>query len=186
MTNALTNAIILFRNAFEKTLNIIDRNTIPLNSGQNLFHQSCFEQTHIPIFQQNIDICNNILRRIQILDGIVKYHFVFRSERELGGGYADICLEPHLQRYAGIRHGYVIELKYLARRDDAGAARVEQAAGEAAAQLRRYLADERLKRQYRTVRFTGLALVFHGWELVRGDAVTETTAVETATRLLSR
>ena len=102
-------------------------------------------------------------------------HFVFRSERELGGGYADICLEPHLQRYAGIRHGYVIELKYLARRDEAGAARVEQAAQEAAAQLRRYLADESLKRQYRSVRFTGLALVFYGWELVRGDAVTETT-----------
>ena len=42
-------------------------------------------------------------------------HFVFHTERELGDGYADICLEPHLQRYAGMRHGYVIELKYLKR-----------------------------------------------------------------------
>ena len=26
-------------------------------------------------------------------------HFVFHSERELGGGYADICVEPHLLHY---------------------------------------------------------------------------------------
>ena len=98
-------------------------------------------------------------------------HFVFHSERELGGGYADICLEPFLQRYTGMRHGYVIELKYLARGESAGAGRAAAAARKAAAQLQRYLADERLTRQYPTVRFTGLAVVFHGWELVRCDAV---------------
>ena len=103
-------------------------------------------------------------------------HFVFHSERELGGGYADICLEPHLQRYTGIRHGYVLELKYLARRDGASEARVAQATRDAAAQLHRYLGDGRLKRQYRSVRFTGLVLVFHGWELVHCDAVIEKTA----------
>ena len=42
-------------------------------------------------------------------------HFVFHTERELGGGYADICLEPFLVRFADMRHGYVIELKYLKR-----------------------------------------------------------------------
>ena len=98
-------------------------------------------------------------------------HFVFQSERELGGGYADIRLEPHLQRYTEMRHGYVLELKYLARREEASEARVAQAARQAAAQLRRYLADGRLERQYPTVRFTGLALVFHGWELVHREAV---------------
>ena len=98
-------------------------------------------------------------------------HFVFHTERELGGGYADICLEPHLQRYAGMRHGYVIELKYLKRGEPAGQARVAKAAREAAAQVRRYVADERLARQYPTVRFTGLAVVFHGWELVHAEHV---------------
>ena len=98
-------------------------------------------------------------------------HFVFHTERELGGGYADICLEPFLVRFAGMRHGYVIELKYLKRSEPAGATRVAAAAQAARAQLRQYLADERLGRQYPSVRFTGLAIVFHGWELAHCDAV---------------
>ena len=98
-------------------------------------------------------------------------HFVFHTERELGGGYADICLEPHLQRYPGMRRGYVIELKYLKRSAPAAQARIAQVAGKARAQLRRYLGDERLARQYPAVRFTGLALVFHGRELLHCDAV---------------
>ena len=103
-------------------------------------------------------------------------HFVFHTERELGGGDADICLEPHLQRYAGMRHVYVIELKYLKRSgrfqrgEPASEERVARAAKEAAAQVRRYVADEWLARQYPAVRFTGLAFVFHGWELVHAEA----------------
>ena len=98
--------------------------------------------------------------------------FVFRTERELGGGYADICLEPLLARHPGVRYGYVIELKYLKRGEGDAAARAETAVGEATAQLRRYLADERLARQYPEARFTGLAVVFHGWEMARCEAVT--------------
>ena len=46
-------------------------------------------------------------------------YFMFHAERELGGGYADIYLEPFLVRYPGLRFGYVIELKYLPRRESA-------------------------------------------------------------------
>ena len=98
-------------------------------------------------------------------------HFIFHTERELGDGYADICLEPHLQRYTGMRHGYVIELKYLKRGQPATEARVAAAAREAGDQLQRYLADQRLARQYASIRFTGLALVFHGWQLIHADAI---------------
>ena len=45
------------------------------------------------------------------------------------------------------------------------------AAAEATAQLQRYLADERLARQFPGVRFIGLIVVFHGWEMVFCDAV---------------
>ena len=98
-------------------------------------------------------------------------YFLFHSERELGGGYADICLEPFLVRYPGLRFGYMVELKYLPRRESAAESRAAAAVREATAQLRRYLADERLPRAFPSVRFVGLAVVFHGWELVRCDAV---------------
>ena len=112
-------------------------------------------------------------------------YFVFRSEAELGQatavptdwpGHADISLEPLVARYAHLRRGYLIELKYLKRGESAeqGSADqggVEAAVREATAQLARYLADERLARQYPGVRFIGLAVVFHGWEMVFCNAV---------------
>ena len=98
-------------------------------------------------------------------------YFVFRSEAELGKGHADIALEPLLARFPHLERGYLIELKYLRRGETAGEGRIGAAAAEASAQLRRYLADERLSRQYPAVRFMGLALVFHGWEMVCCDAV---------------
>ena len=91
-------------------------------------------------------------------------------------GHADISLEPLVARYAHLRRGYLIELKYLKRGESAeqGSADqggVEAAVREATAQLARYLADERLARQYPGVRFIGLAVVFHGWEMVFCNAV---------------
>ncbi len=103
-------------------------------------------------------------------------YYVFRSEAELGKGHADIALEPLVARYPHLQRGYLIELKYLKRSerfqrsesvDQIGAA----AAREATAQLERYLADERLARQFPGVRFIGLTVVFHGWEMVYCDAV---------------
>ncbi|MDE0447216.1 MAG: AAA family ATPase [Spirochaetaceae bacterium] len=98
-------------------------------------------------------------------------YYVFRSEAELGKGHADICLEPLLARFPHLRAGYLIELKYLARSEPADGAAVAAAVDTATAQLRRYLADERLERQFPRVRFVGLAVVFHGWELAYCDAV---------------
>ena len=97
--------------------------------------------------------------------------YVFRSEAELGKGHADISLEPLLARFPHLRHGYLIELKYLKRSESADRDAVAAAVRDATTQLARYLADERLARQFPGVRFTGLALVFHGWELAYCDAV---------------
>jgi len=98
-------------------------------------------------------------------------YYAFRSEAELGKGHADITLEPLVARFPQLRRGYLVELKYLGRGKSVAPGRVSAAAAAASAQLERYLADERLARQFPGVRFTGLAVVFHGWELVYCDAV---------------
>ena len=104
-------------------------------------------------------------------------YYVFRSEAELGKGHADISLEPLLARFPHLRHGYLIALKYLKRSErvqrgePADGAGVAAAVSEATAQLTRYLADERPLRQFPGVRFMGLAVVFHGWELAHCEAV---------------
>ncbi len=97
-------------------------------------------------------------------------YFVFRSEAELGKGHADIALEPLVARYPHLRRGYLIELKYLKRSESVNKAGVAAAVAEATAQLQRYLADERLARQFPGVRFVGLIAVFHGWEMAFCDA----------------
>ena len=72
-------------------------------------------------------------------------YFVFRSEAELRKGYADIALGPLLAHYPHLRHGYLIELKYLKRSErlqrgePAVEAGVAAAAAQATAQLERYL-----------------------------------------------
>ena len=96
--------------------------------------------------------------------------FVLHTEVELNKGYADIVLAPLITRHPSLRHGYVLEVKYL-KREDAGDAKQAKALAAATKQLRGYLADGRLAKLYPSVQFTGLALVFRGWELVHSEAM---------------
>ncbi len=96
---------------------------------------------------------------------------VLRSEVECAKGYADLVLEPDVVRFPETRYGYVVELKYLRRAEAVDAARIEALREEAAAQLRRYLGDVRFARRAPAVRFIGVVLIFHGWELVHREAV---------------
>ncbi|MDE0229848.1 MAG: AAA family ATPase, partial [Spirochaetaceae bacterium] len=98
-------------------------------------------------------------------------YFVFHTEMELAKGYADIVLVPRPERYPGMRHGFVIELKYVSR-DPQAEAQVRTKAAQAVAQLRRYLADGRLAQRCPDAEFKGVALVFRGWELAHSEEVT--------------
>ena len=101
--------------------------------------------------------------------GFPEMHLVL-TERELKKGYADLVLAPLTSRYPGNRYGYVLEFKVLKRRRKLSESAVAKAVAAAQAQLRRYLADPVLRREP-SVRYLGVALVFHGWELVEAEAV---------------
>ena len=97
--------------------------------------------------------------------------FLIHTEHELNKGFADLYLEPFVARYPGAAFGYVIEVKYLKRRESLDESVVAEKTREAADQVRRYLADEDLRRRHPSVRHIGLAVVFHGWEMAACEAV---------------
>ena len=113
----------------------------------------------------------------KVIHGFVAAHlsmvdqFLLHSEYELNKGYADLYLEPFVAQYPDMGYGYVLELKYVKRSASLDASGVADKVQEAVLQLRGYLADPSLRRRYRSVRHIGLAVVFHGWEMVAYQAV---------------
>ncbi len=113
----------------------------------------------------------------KVVHGFVAAHlslspyFLLHSEYELNKGYADLYLEPFVAQYPDMQFGYVLELKYLQRRASLDESVAADKVQEAVGQLRGYLADPFLRRRYPSVRHIGLAMVFHGWELVAYQAI---------------
>ena len=113
----------------------------------------------------------------KVVHGFVAAHlslsqyFLLHSEYELNKGYADLYLEPFVAQYPDMQFGYVLELKYLKRSESLDESVVADKVQEAVRQLRSYLADPSLPRRYPSVRHIGLAVVFHGWELVAYQAI---------------
>ncbi len=113
----------------------------------------------------------------KVIHGFVAAHFsmvdqfLLHSEYELNKGFADLYLEPFVAQYSDMRYGYVLELKYLKRSETLDESIVADKVQEAVLQLRSYLADPSLPRRYPSVQHLGLAMVFHGWELVAYEAV---------------
>ena len=113
----------------------------------------------------------------KVVHGFVAAHlslsqyFMLHSEHELNKGYADLYLEPFVAQYSDMQFGYVLELKYVKRSESLDESVVADKMQEAVLQLRGYLADPSLRRRYPSVRHIGLAVVFHGWELVAYQAI---------------
>ncbi|MEZ4869788.1 MAG: AAA family ATPase [Caldilineaceae bacterium] len=99
----------------------------------------------------------------------VTHNFLTWSEREMGGGFVDLYLEPFLARYPGIKYGYLIELEHISETQfnkkgfDQSLA-TEKA--EAEGQLRQYAQDPRIQQVAQQVTVKKLALIYKGWELV--------------------
>jgi len=99
----------------------------------------------------------------------VTNYFLTWSERELGGGFADLYLEPFLVRYPDMQYGYLIELKYISKSAYSSALQAEQIE-QASVQLAQYAGDARVAAVAPTVTLKKLILVYKGWELVHYEA----------------
>ena len=129
---------------------------------------------------------------------VIELKYVKRSERPpaRGAGLADVSVgvasgDGAVAEAVGTegraRDAEETQETDLGARSDLPARAMEGRAPPAAAallnkargQLRQYLGDVGLRARHPTVRFIGLALVFHGWELVAAEAV-ETDAGEEA------
>ena len=74
-----------------------------------------------------------------------------------------------------MRHGYLIELKYIPRSEYSETLKQEKIA-DAEDQLRKYADDEHLKKQTQGYTLTRLILVYKGWELVYDSEVSSETS----------
>ena len=90
--------------------------------------------------------------------------YVILPEHESSKGYADFYMMPDLLHQSDIAYSYIVEVKYA--RPDASDADIALLKRDAAEQLRRYAADEKVLRTKGNTRLELITLVFKGWELV--------------------
>ena len=90
--------------------------------------------------------------------------YVILPEHESSKGYTDFYMMPDLLHQSDIAYSYIVEVKYARR--DASDADIALLKRDAAEQLRRYAADEKVLRTKGNTRLELITLVFKGWELV--------------------
>lgn len=102
----------------------------------------------------------------------ISNYYLCQTEREMSKGYADIFLEPFLARFPDMKYGYLIEMKYITRKEYTDALKQEKIR-QAEEQLQKYADDEKLKKLTRGYTLRRLILIYKGWELVHDSEITE-------------
>ena len=95
--------------------------------------------------------------------GLTQGYILF-PEHESSKGYADFYMMPDLLHQPEIAYSYIVEVKYAKR--DASEVEIAALKKEAAEQLVRYAADEKVLRTKGGTKLELITLVFKGWELV--------------------
>ena len=95
--------------------------------------------------------------------------YIVLPEHESSKGYADFYMMPDLQRQPDIAYSYLVEVKYARR--DATPAELAALKEQAASQLHRYAADEKVQKSKGHTTLRLLILLFRGWELEAEEVV---------------
>lgn len=96
-------------------------------------------------------------------------YYIARPEYESNKGYADLFLQPRLMQLPDMKYSYCIELKYAKR--DAAETEITQLLADAKGQLKQYAASEWIQHDKGTTELKCIALVFHGWKLVKVEGL---------------
>lgn len=96
--------------------------------------------------------------------------YIIWPEHEAGKGYADFYMMPDLIHQPEIVYSYIVEVKYA--KHDAKPAEIAALQREAAAQVHRYAASEKIAQTKGNTQLRLLVLVFKAWELVVCEEVT--------------
>jgi len=95
--------------------------------------------------------------------------YIIHSEKELNKGYADIVMEPFLARYEEMKYSYLLEIKYIPKKEGKAQKKLEknirQLRVEAEDQLKRYTGDEKFNKTIGQTTVVKLVLIFCGNEL---------------------
>ena len=94
--------------------------------------------------------------------GLTKGYIIF-PEHESSKGYADFYMMPDLVRQPEIAYSYIVEVKYARR--NATDAEIASLKAQAAEQLHRYAADEKVQKTKGNTELRLITLIFRGWEL---------------------
>ena len=95
--------------------------------------------------------------------------YIILPEHESSKGYADFYMMPDLIRQPEIAYSYIVEVKYARR--DATDAEISALKTQAAEQLHRYAADDKVQKSKGNTQLRLLTLVFRGWELESSEVV---------------
>lgn len=96
--------------------------------------------------------------------------YIIWPEHEAGKGYADFYMMPDLIHQPEIVYSYIVEVKYA--KHDAKPAEIAALQREAAAQVHRYAASEKIAQTKGNTQLRLLVLVFKAWELAVCEEVT--------------
>ena len=91
------------------------------------------------------------------------------SEAEFSHGYCDIFLMPDKLRYPGVKHSYILELKYLSAKDSEQEAQRQW--DEAVSQVRRYASDRKVEQMTRDTELHLLVMQVRAYKLARLEEV---------------
>ena len=91
-------------------------------------------------------------------------YYIKQSESEMNKGFSDIFMEPFVSKFPDLKYSYLIELKYISRKDYSKTIQQEKIE-DAKKQLDQYSKSEKIIKSIGTSLLKKIIIVYKGWEM---------------------